>query len=702
MTKIQDRKEFKDGAIDLLVGGTPCQSFSVAGLRKGLADPRGNLALVFLSLLDRKRPRWVVWENVPGVLSSWTDGEVNPSTEGLEDVRGEAERLGRIIGPAFADLGADFGAGPFEEARQTSDFDAFTSGLRELGYGLAWRVLDAQYFGVPQRRQRVFVVGYLGDWRPAAEVLFEPHGLQGHLAPRRRSGKEAPAASGGGARGGGAGPDVAHTLRGEGFDASEDGTGRGTPLVEAPRSHWEGGPHPTLNQSAKSSGGIGASNQEIFSQGGGGLVPHPADEVSHALNAKGGSGRHDPSAETFVATPPPVLITMREGKEGGGKGPLIQEDRSAALATGNNQVLITPSNEPIPLDMRQASRGATMTNNRAPGSSGGAPGTGIGEAGDPAPTVAASHTPAVCIPAPEPIPILEAGARTGKSTTDTRAGLGVGDEGDPMFTLQSGKQHAVYDMRGRGNGDTVPTLCSDHPSRPSDYCPMVFEARVARNGRGAPDDVCPPLKAESGETGKGDGAPLVFDPNQVTNKDNRSQPKPGGPCHTLPNQSQPPMLAFNVYPKSGQGAKLEASETEVANAVSPTQGEKMTDRGTRLASTAAVRRLTPRECERLQGFPDDYTRVATFVVRHKRTCPKMADVEWDEQDDSIIDLRVDVVAPTDEKTAECGCDIRKTEAEDCPDGPRYKACGNSMAVPVMNWIGTRIQEFEDSVRENTK
>jgi DNA (cytosine-5)-methyltransferase 1 len=127
------------GAIDLLVGGTPCQSFSVAGLRKGLADPRGNLALTFLGLADKLKPRWIVWENVPGVLSS--------------------------------------GGG--------RDFGSFLGALVELGYGFAYRVLDAQYVGgpraVPQRRRRVFVVACLGDWRAAAEVLSLREGLRGYL-----------------------------------------------------------------------------------------------------------------------------------------------------------------------------------------------------------------------------------------------------------------------------------------------------------------------------------------------------------------------------------------------------------------------------------------------------------------------------------------------------------------------------------------
>jgi len=140
MTKFQ---EWPHAAIDVLVGGTPCQSFSVAGLRKGLADPRGNLALTYLAITDRYRPEWVVWENVPGVLSS---------------------AGGR-------------------------DFGAFLGGLGQLGYGWAYRILDAQYFGVPQRRRRVFVVGCLGGWSRAAAVLFERHSLSGHSAPRRETGQ---------------------------------------------------------------------------------------------------------------------------------------------------------------------------------------------------------------------------------------------------------------------------------------------------------------------------------------------------------------------------------------------------------------------------------------------------------------------------------------------------------------------------------
>ena len=260
MTKF---KEWPDVPIDLLCGGTPCQSFSVAGLRNGLDDPRGNLMLTFGAIAAKYRPKWLVWENVPGVLSS----------------------------------------------NKGKDFGTFLGMLGELGYGFAYRILDAQFFGVPQRRRRVFVVGCLGDWRSAAAVLFERHGLSGNPAPSRKARQGiAPTISARAQGGGGLGTDfdcdggliagtlqangkaagsatqqdaesglliarcltrgsgggqrydaesetliahtllgkhnsshaadqdtyITHSLRGEGFDASEDGTGRGTPLVPIP------------------------------------------------------------------------------------------------------------------------------------------------------------------------------------------------------------------------------------------------------------------------------------------------------------------------------------------------------------------------------------------------------------------------------------------------------------------------------------
>jgi len=143
MTKFKEW-DFGTNRLDLLVGGTPCQSFSVAGLRKGLEDPRGNLALTYVAILDKFRPKWCVWENVPGVLSS--------------------------------------GKG--------RDFGAFLGALGELGYGWAYRVLDAQYFGVAQRRKRVFVVGCSSGWEFAAKVLFESQSLSRNIEKGRKKREE--------------------------------------------------------------------------------------------------------------------------------------------------------------------------------------------------------------------------------------------------------------------------------------------------------------------------------------------------------------------------------------------------------------------------------------------------------------------------------------------------------------------------------
>ena len=141
MMKITEDRTDGYGDIDLVAGGTPCQSFSVAGLRGGLDDPRGNLALVFLGIAGMLRPRWIVFENVPGLLSS---------------------------------------SGGW-------DFGAFLGAMAKLGYGFCWRILDACGFGIPQRRRRLFVVGYLGDWRPAAAVLLDKACLRGNPSPRRKA-----------------------------------------------------------------------------------------------------------------------------------------------------------------------------------------------------------------------------------------------------------------------------------------------------------------------------------------------------------------------------------------------------------------------------------------------------------------------------------------------------------------------------------
>lgn len=228
------------GRPDVLVFGSPCQSFSVAGKRLGLDDPRGNLALTALGIVDRLKPSWFVFENVPGLFSSYSGAE---QAEGA--LRDRAERGTRQIGETV-------------DVEEDRDLAAFLSRVQDIGYSGAWAVLDAQYRGVAQRRERVFFVGNPRDWRHSAAILLEPTSLCGDHPPRRKAGQDAalPLSTrvdrGGShreahgnnliakalnAKGGSGRIDgeretfVAHALRGEGFDASKDGTGRGTPLI---------------------------------------------------------------------------------------------------------------------------------------------------------------------------------------------------------------------------------------------------------------------------------------------------------------------------------------------------------------------------------------------------------------------------------------------------------------------------------------
>jgi len=239
--------DIEPGSVDLLVGGTPCQSFSVAGLRKGLEDPRGNLMLVYLGLAERFRIPWLVWENVPGVLSS--------------------------------NGGRDFGT--------------FLGALGELGYRWSFRVLDAQYFGVPQRRRRVFVVAHLGDGPHPASVLFESESLRGDTATGSKARKGAPRGAGAGAPSGGrVGVDIVGTLcsdtHPDAYSGQDAYTGRLVPQF------FDEQVTGTLSSRATAGGGLGTDFEVA-----GGLQPVCATgHRTHALTVsdgyEDGTGRGTP------------------------------------------------------------------------------------------------------------------------------------------------------------------------------------------------------------------------------------------------------------------------------------------------------------------------------------------------------------------------------------------------------------------------
>ena len=378
MTQLNQNPVFNEQPIDLLVGGTPCQSFSVAGLRKGLADPRGNLMLTFLSIADKRRPKWILWENVPGVLSS--------------------------------NGGRDFGT--------------FLSALGNIGYGFAYRVLDAQYFGVAQRRRRVFVVGHLGDWRPAAAVLFESESLQRDSKPSRAKRKETPTDAEGSvgatSYGTGLNPQLMATLCAKDNEklGSDQWVKEGKAIAEFRPSWWVRATSPDGRET------IGTLRQRDYKGIGN-------DDLE--------SGR-GLAIEIKDVAQPVHAFKVRGGCEGGGKGYLGEDEKAFTISAMQDQQIA----QPIAVD---------------------------------------------CF-------------------------------------------------------------------------------------------------------------------NQTINE------------------------------KTSQTIGSSASDVNHIGGV---------------LQTMAIRRLTPKECERLQGFPDDWTKIP----------------------------------------------YRNKPADQCPDGPRYKACGNSMAVPVMRWIGERIQMIEN-------
>lgn len=264
------------GQIDLLVGGTPCQDLSVAGKRAGFDGERSSLAIDFVRLAYESQCKWVVWENVPGVFSS-------------------------NKGRDFARLLSLFTGRDVQVPKDGFKSAGFVRNARRDRYGVAWRVLDAQFtrvpgfpFGVPQRRRRVFVVGYFGDWVRAAQVLLEPSRLSWNT-PSRFKARESIA--------GFTGQDFA-LASGELCNSATDG---GELLAQG---------------SVK---GFDCYNQSL------------TDDVSMTVTSKRADPHHVPCAVQ--------ALRMRAGKDGGGKGALMAVEENGIAGTlranahGNEQIV---------------------------------------------------------------------------------------------------------------------------------------------------------------------------------------------------------------------------------------------------------------------------------------------------------------------------------------------------------------------------
>lgn len=265
MTKVDWSKYH--GTVDIVVGGSPCQAFSIAGFRKALGDPRGQLMLEYLRACHEIDPEWVVWENVPGVLSA--DG-------------------GRAFGSLLA-------------------------GVAELwpDGGAAWRVLDAQFFGVAQRRRRVFLVINTRDWRRAAPVLFERESLRWDY-PSSKEARQALAA---------------------GLDAGSGTTARSIDYNPSD-GRFRFPEDPSLVPTLTARMGTGGNNvPPVYCASDTGVHMSVGHDLSPTLTA------HDGKSACYVNIPSTCII--RSGKDGGGKGALVQRDMSATLTTAHQQTLFT-------------------------------------------------------------------------------------------------------------------------------------------------------------------------------------------------------------------------------------------------------------------------------------------------------------------------------------------------------------------------
>ena len=256
--------------IDVVWGGSPCQSFSLAGDRSGLKGASG-LMFEFIRAVRELRPRWFVWENVPGALSSEN-------------------------GNAFRQL---------------------LQSMDEGGYGLAWRVLDAQFFGVAQRRERVFLVGSLGTMR-CADVLFEREGMPWDYSPSRDKRKALAGEPSG--RVGNADPRAGERLT-VGLDFHQQD------------ARMRVSKQPDVSGTITAHAGTGGNN-----------VPMVMCRADTQANAATGENLA-PTLMAHASHDAPYIyrkaqtLQIRSGKDGGGKGALVQDDLSATLGTHNSQTL---------------------------------------------------------------------------------------------------------------------------------------------------------------------------------------------------------------------------------------------------------------------------------------------------------------------------------------------------------------------------
>jgi DNA (cytosine-5)-methyltransferase 1 len=448
-----DWRKFR-GAVDLVVGGTPCQSFSVAGTRKGM-DGSSGLVREYFRLLSECKPRWFLWENVPGVLSSSSEGGGQ------------------------------------------SDFSFIMSQWHELGYNVSFRILDAQYFGVPQRRRRIFALGCLAGWQYPAKVLFEWYGLQGYPAPSRKTRKADPGQAEKGI--GGTGRTVATAesrpdecvFRESGYADFADGVG----TLKASGGQIGGGSETLVASTltAKKGYRLDVSDTYVLDDQGGQQMSVKKDVIG-TLRAE--AHGHEPLIfrngdfsryiEDDVAGPIKArdykdasdLVTtafkLRQGKEGGGKGYLGSEEKAFTLSTHQDQQIWCLAGNIIDRQIQNGGNGAgfqedvsytlnTVDRHAVCGT------LNASGAGTSRPAGQGNELD-FCIP-------VDTQNAIGRGKNHT---LGIGKESDPQYTLSASHEHGIIIPNAVRR--LTPLECERLQAFPDNYTNIPFRGKPASDG----------------------------------------------------------------------------------------------------------------------------------------------------------------------------------------------------------------------------